>query len=90
MTNKDLINLGFKEIPHFTIGNTVLYDLGRRRELSASDVGNCNEMIFLTEIDSDNPKKITDCICVHNYDYDGFLTEEKITNLIKCLTFKNK
>ena len=76
MTNNDLIKLGFKPINSFTIGNVHLYDLGRDRQLSASCIGTPNEMVYITENDSDNPKQITDIICVHNYDYDGYLTEE--------------
>ena len=92
MTRQQLIDsFGFKEMPHFTIGNTVYFTLGRNRRLTASDVGGGNEFMFLTEVDDENnPKKVTDCICVHNYDHDGFLTEEKLMLLINGLTFKNK
>lgn len=86
MTNDDLIKLGFKPIPHFTIQNSVIYDLGRNRHLSAGDVGTPNEMIFIGEIDSEDDKKITDCICLHNYDYDGYVTEQKVKLLIEALT----
>lgn len=86
MTNDDLIKLGFKPIPHFTVNNAVIYDLGRNRHLSAGDVGTPNEMIFIGEIDSEDDKKITDCICLHNYDYDGYVTEQKVKLLIEALT----
>ena len=86
MTNDDLIKLGFKPIPHFTVQNSVIYDLGRNRHLSAGDVGTPNEMIFIGEIDSEDDKKITDCICLHNYDYDGYVTEQKVKLLIEALT----
>ena len=78
MNNDDLIKLGFIPIPHFTIGNSVTYDLGRCRLLSASSVGTPNEMIFIIQTDDDVPSKISDIICLHNYDYDGYITEEKI------------
>lgn len=91
MTNVDLIKLGFKPIPHFTIQNSVIYDLGRNRHLSAGDMGTPNEIIFIGEIDSEDDNKITDCICLHNYDYDGYITEQKVKLLIEALTsdFKN-
>lgn len=82
MKNEDLINLGFKPIPHFTIGNAVILEFGRNRYLSASDVGNPNEMVWICQSEDEAHKKVTDLICIHNYDYDGFLTLEKIKLLI--------
>ena len=82
MTRDDLINIGFKELPHFTIGNNLIYDLGRNRQLSITCLGEFNEMVFICGIDEINEKKITDLVCIHNYDYDGFLTIEKIKSLI--------
>lgn len=81
MNNNDLIKLGFKEMPHFTVMNSVVYDLGRGKHLSAGCVGTPNEMVFICEVE----EEITDCICLHNYDYDGYLTEEKIKLLIQAL-----
>ena len=86
MTREDLINLGFKEIHHFTIGGNLLYDLGRRRYLSLSCFATPNEMLFISELDDVNDKEITDLICLWNYDYDGYLTEERIKNIINALT----
>lgn len=85
MTNDDLIAIGFKEIPHFTITNAVIYDLGRYRQLSAGCVGTPNEMLWICEIDRQNNKKITDLVCLHNWDYDGALTIEKVKNLISTI-----
>jgi len=85
LTNDDLIKIGFKEIPHFTIGNNVTYDLGRSRILSASGVGTPNEFLYICELEKDNNKKITDLICIHNYDYDGYLTLNKVQTLIKII-----
>ncbi len=78
LTNDDLIKLGFKPIPHFTIGNSVTYDLGRGRHLSAGNVGTPNEMVFICATDYKDKTNITDLVCLHNYDYDGYITEEKI------------
>ena len=87
LTNDDLINIGFKKILHFTITNAVVYDLGRHRQLSAGSVGTPNEMLFICEIDHINPKKITDLICLHNYDYDGYLTIKKIKAIIDSICY---
>ncbi len=85
MENKDLINVGFQEISHFTIGNTLIFPLGRDRHLSASNIGTPNEFLYICSTDDKDSKKITDLICLHNYDYDGYLTMEKIIGLIKIL-----
>ncbi|MCK9417442.1 helix-turn-helix transcriptional regulator [Candidatus Dojkabacteria bacterium] len=86
MTNQDLINIGFKEIPHYTVGNSVFYDLGRNRQLSASSVGTPNEMLFICEIDPDNKNEITDLVCLHNYDYDKILTLKKVKTIISAIS----
>lgn len=85
MTNKNLIELGFTALPHTTIGNSVIFDLGRHRQLCASSVGTCNEMLFITEINSSDPKEITAIVVLHNYDYDGQLPVEKVKSLIDLL-----
>ncbi len=82
MTNNDLIKLGFKQAPTFTVSNSVSYDLGRKRFLAAGSIGTPNEVLFICE---KNNEVITDLVCVHNYDYDGVLTEEKVISLIKLI-----
>lgn len=84
MDNQDLIKIGFKEIQHFTIGNSVTYDLGRGRHLSATSVGTPNEMVWLCSADEPD-QEVTDLICLHNYDYDYFLTLERINKIISAL-----
>jgi len=83
MTNQDLVELGFKELPHFTIGDIVNYDLGRERMLSALSVGSPNEMLYIIQ---STDSHIEDAVCIHNYDYDGYLTVEKVTGLINLIT----
>ena len=39
----------------------------------------------MKEIDEDDNRKITDIICLHNYDYDKFLTEEKVKSIISSI-----
>jgi len=85
MNENDLINIGFKKIGHFTIPNSLIYDLGRNRHLSIGDVGTPNEMLWICETDIENEKKITDLVCLHNYDYDGYLTISKVDKLISII-----
>jgi len=82
----DLLNLNFKEIQHFTISNSLIYNLGRYRQLSVSCIGTPNEMLWVCQIDDKNEKNITDLICLHNYDYDGYLTVDKIVGLINLIS----
>jgi hypothetical protein len=85
-TIKELREIGFKPLPHFTIMHSLVYDIGRGRHLSIGCVGQPNEICFLCQVNSKDDKEITDLICVHNYDYDGFITLEKVKALIKALT----
>lgn len=87
MTNDDLIDLGFKPLSYFTIGNNVLYDLGRERFLSVGSVGTPNEMLFICEKER-GKDAISDLICIHNYDYEGYLTKEKVVKILEI--FKKK
>lgn len=89
MKREDLLSIGFKELPHKTVGGMVIYDLGRDRHLTAASVGTPNEMLFISETAWNNPKKVTDSICLWNFDYDGLLTIERVINIIKALTGKD-
>ena len=83
MLNKEqVLELGFKELPHFTITNSLIFDLGRNRQLSIGNIGTPNEMLFIGETDNVDKRKITDLVCLSNYDYDGYLTLEKVTVLL--------
>lgn len=82
MSRNELIEMGFKEMEHFTVGNSLTFELGRNRHLSVSCLGDPNETVFICEVDKFEPKKINDLICLHNYDYDGYVTIQKITLLI--------
>jgi hypothetical protein len=85
ISRERLKEIGFKDIPHFTITNGMLYDLGRKRHLSFGSIGTPNEMLFITQTDYKD-RKITDLVCLHNYDYDGYMTEEKLLSIINSLT----
>ena len=85
MITKDLVRIGFKPIPHYTITNSHIYKLGRNRELSVGNVGTPNEIMAISQTDDKDERKITDLIILHNYDYDGYLSEEKLLTLINIL-----
>lgn len=85
LTVDDLIEIGFEPIPHFTVTNAHIYKLGRHRQLSIGSVGTPNEMLWITVTSDQSEKEVTDAICLHNYDYDGYLTKEKITTLIDVI-----
>lgn len=84
ITEEQALKLGFKKLSHFTVMGSLIYDLGRRRHLSLGCVGTPNEMIFICESDKDNPDVINDLICLHNFDYDGLLSEEKLRSIISA------
>lgn len=81
LSNNDLLEIGFKSLSHFTVGQQSKYLLSRRRYLSAMCVGTPNETIWLGVKDKNS--EITDMVCVHNADYDGYITAEKLKELIK-------
>ena len=81
-----LIELGFKELPHSTITASLTYDLGRNRQLSFGSIKTPNEMLYIYEIDEKDPRKITDLVCLRNYDYDGYTGIEHIKSIITLTT----
>ncbi len=88
LTRNEVKEMGFYELPHFTIGASLLYDLGRNRHLSISSLGTPNEMVFLDELEAATDKMIKHLIVIRNYDYDGPLTREILEMLLKALTVK--
>ena len=80
------IRLGFAPLPHYTVADALLYQLGRKRHLSAGCVGTPNEMIWICQMNDEDPKKCDDLVCLHNFDYDGLMTEDRLKTLIEVLT----
>jgi hypothetical protein len=85
MTKEDLISIGFKEIPHYTVMGSLIFDLGRNRDLSVGCVGSPNEMIYICET-SDNDSLGRDVVIIRNYDYDGYTTIEEVKTIIKAIS----
>lgn len=81
MTEQDAKNLGFIAIPHFTVNNGYTYDLGRDRFLSFGGIGTPNEMLFICEKENHETKIIDNLVVLHNFDYDGLITIEKLTKI---------
>ena len=88
LTEERLMKLGAQSIPHFTIGNTKFFDIGRNRQLSVSCVGTPNCMVFIQDIGNDTMHEGNDPIVLHNYDYDGPLYVHTFQNLYFALTRK--
>lgn len=85
MLRDQLKEIGFEEIPHFTVMNSLIYNLGRNRQLSIGSIGTPNETLWICELDADDDKKITDLVCLRNYDYDGLIDLETIKNIIQSI-----
>jgi hypothetical protein len=85
MSREELKELGFEEIPHFTVMNNLIYQIRRHRHFSIGCLGEPNEVMFICQKDRDTNDRIIDLVCVHNYDFDGLLTLEKVKALIKLI-----
>lgn len=84
-----LKNFGFSSTKHFTIGNTLTKGIGRNRVLSYSHIGTTSEMLIISEFDEGFKRPPTEDIVLHNYDYDGYLTEERLRNLLDFVNSGN-
>lgn len=88
MEDEELFSLGFKKLPHFTVGDNLIYQLPKNKELSLCFRGTPNEILFLSETDDLNPKKISEAICISNWDYNGPLDISTLKTLIEILERK--
>ena len=82
----ELVKRGWEELPFKNIGNSITKHIKRNIYAGVSSLGTPNEIITVFEINRTNPKIIDDLIIVHNYDYDGYLTLERIEALVFGLT----
>lgn len=81
LRREQCLDLGFKESPHPTIMESMVYDLSSRRLLSLGCLGHGNEVIFLCE-KSQVGDHYTDFICLHNRDLDGPLTLDRLKMIV--------
>lgn len=72
---------GFQEFPHITVGNSLFYELSRNRIIVIGSPETPNEMLFISQLN--DKKGIDDSVCIHNCDYNGYLTEDKLNSLLK-------
>lgn len=86
LSKKDCLEIGFKEMPHYTVGDSLTYDLGRNRQLSISCVGTPNETLWITQSDRKDYRKIDDLVCLHNWDYDKYITIDKLKQIISGIS----
>jgi len=86
MTIDDLKIIGFKPTSHFTVTNSYTYKLGRHRHLSVGDAGTPNEMMWICETSDQDERVVSGLVCLHNYDYDGALGEDKVKSIIDVIT----
>lgn len=85
MNKQEALEIGFKELPHFTVMDSLIFELCRNRHLSFGSIGTPNEMLWICQVDDHSRHIVTDAICLHNYDYDGFITKEKLKSLIDII-----
>jgi hypothetical protein len=82
LNEDNLLALGFQKLPHFTITNSMIKDIGRRRIISVGCAGTPNEMIWLCDVNATDPTKIDDLVCIRNYDYEGLATVTDLKNIL--------
>lgn len=75
------LDKGFQEIPFPNVGNCLFYDLGRNRVILIGSVATPNEMVSICQRNEENNRIIEDSVIIHNYDFDGYLTERKLNAL---------
>lgn len=85
LTEEILLKCGFERINHFTVTNSLVFDVGRGRYLSIGDVGSPNEMLWLCTY---NEPGTNDIINLWNYDYDGKLYLHALQNIAHSFTSK--
>lgn len=80
MTRETLIQKGFIATPHLVLKEVFVLDVGRDRHISIGSLSTPNEVAFLNQ--KNRNSGITDLVCIHNFDYDGYLTEQKLDAII--------
>lgn len=88
MTKQEVLDLGFEELPFPSIMNPAIINIGRNRIISIGNIGTPNETVWICEINATNSEAIDDLVCIFNYDYDGYITEEILKDLYFGLTRK--
>lgn len=85
LSNDILSEYGFVEISTFNVLASTELSLGRNRYLCVGCAGSPNEMMFICEGEKQHNQ---DVVTLHNWDYDGWLTIEKIQQIYLAITGK--
>ena len=80
MNKETLLEKHFIETPRLVLGSVFVLDVGRDRHITIGSLATPNEVVFLNQKDKNSG--ITDFVCIHNFDYDGWLTEDKLNAII--------
>lgn len=80
-----LENHGFVEEHSNVFSCAYTIDLGRNRVLVVSNPGTPNEMLFIEDIST---KPNIDVVTLWNYDYDGYLTFDRLGLIYFAITNK--
>lgn len=83
LTDENLKNYGFTQLPHFTVQNLWKLDIGRNRVITIAYKGTPNEMVFISE---EKNNKVEGLVILRNYDYDGYTYMEDINNIVLSIT----
>ena len=87
---KELLDLGFEELPHPAIGQPLIFKIKRRfgktRILSVGSLQTPNEIVSIGELKLSNDKEYEDLTIISNYDYDGYISLDRIKALLFGLT----
>lgn len=91
---EELINLGFEHNTISKITDDLDYYIKTKfdkiRTITITDINTPNEMIFFKEGDSKKNDIDDDIVVLHNFDYDGYITIERIKALMYGLTGNDK
>ena len=80
MKRETLIQKGFVEKPHKVLTSVFILDVGRHREIKIGSFQTPNELVFIAQTYYNTKEE--HLVCVHNFDYDGYLTELKLNIII--------
>ncbi len=87
ITEEQLEALGFKKQTNFTIMPKWDYDLGRERFLSICSPGFPNEILYICSTEPDGDDVRYNIIVLSNYDYDGYISFDRLESLIKIIKY---
>ena len=72
-------------LPHFEVLDGLMYGLSRDRIILFLCIGTQNEILYVGKL-SEDKTKYESLVCIHSYDYDGYLTEERLKSLLTGIT----